>query len=426
MKTWIPLTLAVAIAFVTGWGLGRSGSTLARPQSSSGTSQGFIPAGGAAAGLRDASRSGAFQFSPVTGQAVVVDAAALLEKLRLIRIPSGSDQNAAVRKVIHHLESLAELGPVAVPAIREFLGRFEDVDYLTDRSALTQAAGKRGEPDSSPGGPTHPVRLDFLTPPSLRLGLVNALRGIAGEAAEKALLEVVTTSGRALEVAYAAQSLHALAKNTYRDPALAAAKELLANPPKIENPGLLDENGREYLYSVLYTFGDLSFSSDIRNLLVSSDGSIDRTTLKYLATASPEQAVPVLYQAFKDTRVTNLSERTTLAAQLLSYTGTNQQANDAFHEIVLDANSPSWIRTLSVQSLAGGRGGPFLGSMPTDPLVLQGRIQLLDSLPDFTEDVMNRAIDEAVEKLGNRLATVTATNPAAPSFRLRGGLGAAP
>lgn len=419
MKLWIPILASLVVGLVIGLGIGRS-----RPSLHSGPSEVISENISSTAVEPSSSGAGSFRggtprFTRTDALAAPVDAIALLDRLKNTRIPAGSERVPALRRLVHHFELLADLGPVSVPPIRDFLARFEDVEYVIDRTALPSAGSisTAGEPDGAAS--TQPVKLAFLTPPSLRIGLIDVLRAVGGEAAERALLEVVTTSGRAIELFQAAQALQSISKNTHREPVLAAARELLANPPKIEHPGLLDENPREYLYSVLYTFGDLSFSTDVRHLLIAADGSVDRTTLRYLSTTAPENAIPALYAAYKDLRVTNLSERTTLAAQLLSHVGTNQQANEAFHEIVSDPESPAWVRTLSIQSLAGGRGGPFLSAMPSDPETLRSRIDLLDSLPDFEDEVLNRTIEETLGKLGNRLATISTTNPPPASFRFR-------
>src|SRR5262245_44480571 len=56
----------------------------------------------------------------------------ILEKLKGIRIPAGEKRHASLRQIIHQLENLSELGPAALPEIREFLGKFEDVDYSVE------------------------------------------------------------------------------------------------------------------------------------------------------------------------------------------------------------------------------------------------------------------------------------------------------
>ena len=63
---------------------------------------------------------------PASGRTTAHD---VLEKLKKTKVLPGDQRNRSVRQIVHYLESLTELGPEAVPAIREFLAKFEDVDY---------------------------------------------------------------------------------------------------------------------------------------------------------------------------------------------------------------------------------------------------------------------------------------------------------
>ncbi|MCI0539649.1 MAG: hypothetical protein L0Z50_30950 [Verrucomicrobiales bacterium] len=363
-------------------------------------------------------------------------AAEILEKLKGIRVPAGPKRHASLRQVVHQMENLVDLGSAALPVIREFIAKFEDVDYSPeaapddDRDELAESSGSPERlPFRDRTQATRPLlpmpkqapRLEFTTPPSLRLGLVDVLKEIGGEGAEQVLEEMLSGSGRGVEVAYAARALQEIAGPKYRDSALSAAKDLLANSPKIERPTRFDENARAYLYGVLDLYGDTSFAANAQSLLVGADGRIDRTTLNYVTATLKEQAVPVLYQAYKDPRVTNVSERASITAQILSHAGLSEQANDIFREIVSDENVPPWMRSLTIQSLAGNSRGPLASSMPTDSAQLQSRIELLNSLPELGDEQMARARHEAVERLSNRLATVSQSGENPRTFRNRRG-----
>jgi hypothetical protein len=208
-------------------------------------------------------------------------AQAILDKLKAIKVGTGPKRAPSIRQVVHHLESLAEAGPDALPVIREFLGRFEDVEYSSD--AARDNGDEEGQPANRerqgstelPGGvfPKRPeaaqgqARLDFVFPPSLRLGLVDVLKEIGGETAEQILAEMLAVSGRGVEVAYVAKTLQAIVPNKYRDVAVGAAKDLLANPPTIDRPNGLDENSKSYLYSVLSMYNDSSFTAVAHDVL---------------------------------------------------------------------------------------------------------------------------------------------------------------
>jgi hypothetical protein len=263
------------------------------------------------------------------------------------------------------------------------------------------------------------ARLDGLLPPSLRLGVVQVLREIGGDQAEQALAEMLSTSGRGVEVAYVARVLQEIAPNKYRDVAIAAAKDLLANPPPIDRPNRLDDNAKSYLYGVLSMYGDQTFANTAQGLLVTQDGRVDRTALNYLTGTLKDEAVPALYQAFKDNRVTNLWERASLATQILSYAGGNAQANDIFKELVSNDAMPSWLKTTAIQTVAGGQGPFFGGTAPTDPTQIKARIDLLNSLPDLSDERLARARLEALQKLTDSLNASADDTASGRSFRTR-------
>jgi hypothetical protein len=352
----------------------------------------------------------------------------VIEKLKKLRVLGGEQRNPSIRHIVHQLETLVDLGPDAIPAIREFLGKFEDVDY----SVETPSDDKGPFPPTPPKGASPlvafqgPARLDGLLPPSLRLGVVQVLREMGGDQAEQVLAEMLTTSGRGVEVAYVARVLQEMAPNKYRDVAIAAAKDLLANPPSIDRPNRLDENAKTYLYGVLSMYGDQTFANTAQGLLVTPDGRIDRTALNYLTSTLKDDAVPALYQAFKDNRVTNLWERASLATQILSYAGNSTQANDILKEMVGNDSLPSWLRATAIQTVAGG-AGPFVGAnAPSDPAQIKARIDLLNSLPDLTDERLARARNDAVQKLTDLLNAAPDDGSAGRSFRTRLGEGQAP
>lgn len=351
----------------------------------------------------------------------------LLDKLRKTKVSPGEHRLQSVRLVVHYLESLAELGTEALPGIRDFLSKFEDVDY----SGEAHDEDKEGHADGKdravalPGMPNRAAQVESILPPSLRLGLVQVLKEIGGEPAEQVLSEMLTTSGRGVEIAYVAKALQEIAPNKYRDIAIAAAKDLLANPPAIDRPNRLDDNAKNFLYGVLSMYNDQSFATVAQSLLVTQDGRVDRTALTYLTGTLNEEAVPALYQAFKDNRLTNMWERASLATQILSYTGNNQQANDIFKEVVGNETLPSWLRATAIQSVAGGRGQFFGGLAPSDPNQIKARIELLNSMPDISDERLARARTEAIQKLSDSLAATSDDAASGRSFRTRLGQGQA-
>lgn len=350
------------------------------------------------------------------------DAEAIIEQLRKIR--ASSREGKSIRRVIHHLEQLVDLGPDALPAIEAYLGRFEDIDYSSTRSEDGGRGGNRVEPagQNRPGGgdggnrndgdrPRRfnawrdgkpEVRLTFTTPPSLRIGLIDALQSIGGESAERILADLLGSTGRPLEVAYTAKVLDEMAPGKHRATAIAAARDLLTNPLAASGPDALDDRGKDYLYYVLAGSGDAAFASTAQSLLVASDGRIDQHALNFVASTLKEQALPALVAAYRDPRLTNQWEKAALVQTALDYAGPNAQANELLNAVVSDEQIPSRVRASAVMSLARGEPEPELAKSRL-PVVeaLRGSTtdeRVLRSL-DFTErNLQNIAAGQPVEE----------------------------
>ena len=53
----------------------------------------------------------------------------ILDRLKKTKVLGGEQRISSIRHIVHQLESLTDLGSDALPAIHEFLAKFEDVDY---------------------------------------------------------------------------------------------------------------------------------------------------------------------------------------------------------------------------------------------------------------------------------------------------------
>src|SRR6185503_12087435 len=206
------------------------------------------------------------------------DPVAIVARLRALRANAGVSSARMGRQIIYALEELIAIGPSALPAIREFLSRNEDVDY--DLALAAQGKSQRGT-----------VPNDFVLPPSLRFGLLDATRQIGGAEAEAILADILASTGRGVELAWLARVLQELVPNKYRDVALTAARELLSRP--LASAGSpLDRNDREHLFNVLSMYGDKSYVTTAQSQLVQADGVLDRNALRYLQQTLGSQAVP--------------------------------------------------------------------------------------------------------------------------------------
>ena len=332
----------------------------------------------------------------------------ILNDLRNVNLAEGNGRNAGLRRVVFKMELLAQRGKRAVPAIREFIGRNVDVDYSQPGSlnnspspADANAGGNRGFNRGNNGGAfggrggarrardLGSLQTDWVVPPSLRLGLLGTLKEIGGEEPEAAMAEMLSTTGRGVEVAYLAVMLEEMAPGRHGAAAVAAAKELLMNPPAIDSPDRLDELAKSYLYGVLEYFNDTSFAINAQQILVGKEGRLDQDALVYLSTVTKEVSVSALYAAYENPALTNQFDKQSIGREVLNYVGQNSQANALFTETLNDPGFDPRSKAFTVMQLAGGISGPDPGDAPLDPQVVSGRVVLLNSLlaqPQFAND----------------------------------------
>jgi hypothetical protein len=299
-------------------------------------------------------------------------------------------RNQTLRMIIAQFERLTDCGREGLPVIRAFLEQNQDVYYTAGDLSAT------GERARQPMSAFNPARTDFLVPPSLRLGLLDVLKRVGDAEAEEILAGVLATTGRGVEVAYLARILEDLAPYKYRASAIAAAKELLLNPPPIDSPNRLDDNARSYLYEVLKMYGDTSYIQEAQARLITPEGKLDRTTLGYLNMMLKEDAVPLIYAAYHDPRMTNVWEKAAVLNQVMRYVGAQAQANEMLATAVTNETMPPNLRSFIVLSLAGGHRA----ETPKDPLTIQGRLELLDYLQGNSQDeAILRSIAETRQNL---------------------------
>ena len=341
----------------------------------------------------------------------------ILNDLLNVNLGSGTSRNAGLRMVVFKLETLAQRGKPAVPAIREFMGRNVDVDYGQQANNLNRPDASAVGNDPGNGGVNRPNRVrnpgggfggvfgandarrarnldmlqtDWVVPPSLRLGLLGTLKQIGGEDSEAAMAEMLKSTGRGVEIAYLAVMLQEIAPGKYRDAAVKAAQEVLMNPPAIDSPDRLDDLAKSYLYGVLEYFKDTSFAINAQQMLVGKDGRLDQDALDYLSTVTKELSVSSLYAAYENPALTNQFDKQRIGREVLNYVGQNSQANALFTETLNDPAVNPRSKAFTIMQLAGV---PDLesGEAPTDPQVARSRALLLNSLltqPQFANDPM--------------------------------------
>lgn len=363
----------------------------------------------------------------------------IIDDLLNVKLGTGGARNTALRMVVFKLETLSQRGHPAVPAIRAFLGRNVDVDYNQQESNTNtnqaDANGGNNQTNNSNGGNNRRNRFgnngggfaggfgggfggrggarrarnletlqaDWVVPPSLRLGLVGTLREIGGEESEQALVDMLSSTGRGVEVAYLTVILEEIAPGKYRDAAVAAAKELLMNPPAVDSPDSLDQLSKSYLYGVLEFYKDTSFAVNAQQMLVGADGRLDQDALDYLSTVLKDQSVSALYAAYENPALTNQFDKMRVGREVMNYVGQNSQANQLFTETLNNADLPAQAKAFTIIQLAGGGFGPFASEAPTDPQVISSRLNLLKQQESaFANDpTMSQAITMAENALQN-------------------------
>ena len=313
--------------------------------------------------------------------------AELVARLRALRIAPGTGQSRTARLAIHAFEELIAAGPAALPAIREFLARNEDIDF-----AAAQGKGGRGSvPD------------EFVLPPSLRFGFFDVMKQIGGADAEKFLADTLATTGRGAELAWLARALQGMAPNKYRDVALAAARELLARPSLAKPGSPLDLNDRDHLFSVLEMYGDTGYVSTAQSQLVQPDGAVDRSALKYLQQSLGPRAVTIAAQAYQNPLLlTNAAAKEPLARLALNFVGADSQANELYQQAINDPVLTKNHRKDLIEDLNQDGFSDRKNLSAQDLPLIQNRIALIEQLaPAATDPVNVAAFKEAYKDLLN-------------------------
>jgi hypothetical protein len=317
-------------------------------------------------------------LAPVPASAPPI-AAEIIAKLQTLR---GANPRQ-LREAVYWLTELAHAGPSALPAIREFLARNQDLDF--DTAAFAQGRAVREVP------------LEFALPPSLRFGLFDVLRQIGGEEAEQILVESLSRTGRGVEVSYLARVLQDSAPNKYRDQALSVARDLLAASVALSSSSPLDRSHRDNLFNVLAMYNDSSFTETAQAQLVQADGQIDRGALKYLQQVLGVQSVAVAAQAYQDPRVSDSAKKEPLARLALTYVGADAQANEFYNRAINDPVMTPGHRKNLIEDL-NEDGLNFRNLTQQDLPLIKNRLVLIDHLAPSAMDKINAAAFQEARK----------------------------
>jgi hypothetical protein len=302
----------------------------------------------------------------------------------LIEIKLVSKNRSSVQRRLSYLfESLALQGDAAVPLIREFLNKMEDVDFAVQREGESDEESKRRYSRFR-------ATLNFSQPPTLRVGLIDILAEIGGDHAEAAVAELLGTTARGFEIAYAAKTIQGwLGKESYRDEALAAAHELLLAPVEAVGGNQFDRVSKNYLFMVLDMYDDQTFIQSAQGMFINDDGRIDRTILDYYEDVGKVRALDAMVQAFRSGRV-HEDDMDNLAEAVSRYAGINPQADQLFRDIMTGDQYNMETKLDAIRSFTQSDGDASTPGVP--PHVLQARLNLVNTLQYDESDLMGKGM----------------------------------
>ena len=319
----------------------------------------------------------------------------ILNELAALQVVAGPGQARTQYRILSLLDQLAQEGPAALPALHQFLAARRDVSY---------------EPSAGTTGGNRSRNNSGMLPPSLRFGLFDVVRQIGGPEAEQILVQSAGTTGRGAELAYLAQLLEEFSPGKYRDTVLTAARNLIAGG-KVTDPA-----DRDNLYDLLRQFKDTAYVSVAQAQLVSPDGRVDRSALRYLQQTLGEQSLALAVRTYSDQRVADGDSKESLGRVALTYVGANDQALPLFHAATIDpALKPDQRRNL-VEDLNQDGLSNRRNPTPEDLKVIANRYTLTQTYlqQEYVQNdkTLNAAFREANKDLANMLRRAGVSVPA--------------
>jgi len=308
---------------------------------------------------------------------------------------SYKNRRRAQRRLSYLFESLALQGDAAVPLIREFLNKMEDVDFAVQREGESDEERKRRYSRFR-------ATLNFSQPPTLRIGLMDMLAEIGGDHAEATIAELLSSTGRGFEIAYAAKIIQGwLGKGAYRTEVLAAAHELLLDPVEAVGGNHFDRVSKNYLFMVLDMYDDKTFIQSAQGMFINDDGRIDRTILDYYDSVGRVDALDAMVQAFRSGRV-HEDDMDNLAEAASRYAGINPQADQLFRDIMTGDQYNMETKMDAIRSFTQSDGDPSTDRIP--PNVLQARLNLVNNLHYDESDLMGKGMQLLALQLESQIS----------------------
>src|SRR5260370_12281600 len=311
----------------------------------------------------------------------------LVASLTQLNLSQGRLTAQQGQQIKQRLQQLAAQGAAAVPAIREFLEKNQDLSFGEDGAKLAGV-------------------------PSLRGGLLEALRQIGGPDALAVSRQVLQATADPLEIALAARNLDEGIPGEYRQDIVQSAREALA---KVSD-GKLETKDATLLFQVLQTYGDATVAPDLEGLA----RNWNYYAVMTLAGLPSRDGIPSLIKVAQDPaglQTGNNKFALEMLAQLAS------QYPEAATALV-DLASRNQITDRAWRSVAEGLGGnqyQFARQLPQNTLPSEGVLEVGQSCSGVASQTFySRPLQESgsAPDLAQRLALIDqllAANPNNPS-----------
>ena len=398
--TVIGVGALLVLVSITWWGNHRSETTrpqtvpVAESESASTAAEDVVNQSPvtAPAGSLTRPRNSAAQAHPGTEQASTgqgyLPADQLIGHLSQLQIAGGKLTPEQGRQIQQSLQQLVAQGAAALPAIREFLDKNLDLPFGDNGSTLAGVS-------------------------SLRAGLIDDLRQIGGPDAIALSRQVLLNTADPTEISMLARNLEEAAPGQYRQEALDAARQALAQAAA----GNLDLRDVGPLFKVIETYGDSSVAADLQKAAT----KWGNYAMMALAGLPSGEGIPSLVKIAQDPGSFDAGQSKLALQMLAQLSGQYPDAGSALVDMAKQNQIPDSVWRKIVEGLAGDQyqiGAPPTtsgqNSIPISGLKtyhLEGGNQNFYSLPV----TMNGPAPDVSQRMAiiDQLLNAAAGNPAA-------------
>lgn len=290
----------------------------------------------------DAARSRS-ESDPVATGAGSALSEQLIGQLSQLQIAGGKLTPEQGAQIQNNLRQLVAQGAASLPAIRAYLDQNQDLAFGADGSKLAGV-------------------------PSVRAGLIDALRQIGGPQAVALSRQVLQSSADPLEISYLARNLEEAAPGQYRQETIDAARQSLAMAAE----GKLGDKDLAPVFQVLQGNGDASVAADLERAVTNWNWY----AMMALAGLPSGQGIPSLLKFAQDS--SSETGQNKLALQMLAQSSPQYpQAASA----LVDMARQNQIPDNAWRQVATGLTDKQYQFQPMDPGASGGAIEYGNSVP---------------------------------------------